>query len=351
MHAEPRRVTDPALIAQIQRLRVQVWRAADQLAPGALPGGVAADPHDDHAQHVAVIVDGRPVAAARFCFHSRVEDLSDPEAYARLEGDAPAPIASYNRMVVDPAWQGRRLSTALDELVVLAALGLGARSILGFCTLRRARSLEPLGFRPAGPLSPATGSRKVPEPRTIVRLLAPRCEPVTDPSVLSEIFRLRAEVWRAAGKLGPDTASWTDGHDEHARHYAVMEAGRPIAAGRLCVHDSVAALPDAEGYGGIGADLPGPVASINRLVVHPSAQGRGLSGDFDLARLAAAAACGCRTLIGMAHPGRDRSLLRRGFRPLGPARHAFGDGTVLYKPLPAAVATFCCGAALTAARR
>lgn len=339
---EPKRVTQPAVIDRIKQLRVHVWRAAGQLAPGA-PDSVGEDEHDGHAHHVAVLCDRQPVAAARFCLHDRLDDVADAELYPGIEGETPAPIASYNRMVVDPAWQGQRLSTAIDRLIVLAALKLGARSIVGTCAARRARSVEPLGFRPAGVELGSPRGRLLSEPGTIVRLLAPRCQAVTDPALLEDIYRLRVDVWRAAGEDVPGASTdgrWRDAHDAHARHVAFVEDGRPIAAGRFCVHRSLAEVPDAETYASLRAELAAPVASLNRLVVHPSAQGRGLSTDLDLWRIVAAASAGCRTVIACAGKGRDRSLLRRGFRPLGAADHFLGEGLLLWMPLPAAVSTF-----------
>jgi SAM-dependent methyltransferase len=90
----------------------------------------------------------------------------------------------------------------------------------------------------------------------------------------------------------------------------------------MSVHQRIEEVPDAGVYEGVFAEPPaGPIASFNRLVVHPRRRGRGLSRKLDEVRLNSAANCGCRSAILETHsPGRLDHVKTLGFRPVGRAR-------------------------------
>jgi GNAT superfamily N-acetyltransferase len=119
-----------------------------------------------------------------------------------------------------------------------------------------------------------------------------------DEALLRQIGRLRVEAWETETSKASEMESWVDGFDRVARHWVVFREGVPVAAARLSVHGSLAEVPDAESYAGVFAQAPeGPIASFNRLVVHPSARGAGLSKRLDLLRLDAAESSGCRSVV------------------------------------------------------
>lgn len=144
-----------------------------------------------------------------------------------------------------------------------------------------------------------------------------------DSTTQEEIYKLRVVVWEAtvpaAASRFPD-GYWIDEHDGHAHHWVMRDATRVLAAARLCVHDSVAELPASYLYSDLSELHAGPVASFNRLVVHPDAQRHGFSKKLDQARRDHAVQLGCHAIFvycwKLSGEARLRSLQRQGFRPL-----------------------------------
>jgi predicted GNAT family N-acyltransferase len=106
-----------------------------------------------------------------------------------------------------------------------------------------------------------------------------------------------------------------DRHDEHARHWAAFIGDEIVAAARMCVHDEQEQSPDASAFSKIR--LPAPIATINRLVVVPSARKSGLAEQFDKSRIIAAKSEGAKCIVGTAAPARIEALERLGFRLTG----------------------------------
>lgn len=164
-----------------------------------------------------------------------------------------------------------------------------------------------------------------------------------DPLLLEQIGRLRVLAWST---VMPDAASrtesWLDEFELRARHWCIFHAGKPVAAARLSIHRRIDEVPDAEIFEGVVVDPPAPVASLNRLVIHPEFRGRGWAERLDKVRILAAAAAGCRCAVGETQsPRRVRQLEDAGFRVVGPCRpYAPGNfladfpGVVVYCPLP-----------------
>jgi predicted GNAT family N-acyltransferase len=151
---------------------------------------------------------------------------------------------------------------------------------------------------------------------------------VGDP-LRDRIFRLRAEVWAAEvpqGMVAFPERSWTDAHDLHAYHWAGVRNGELVAAARLCVHDHLEDTPSALSWMRLGVQVPSPIASLGRLVVHRSARGRGVGRSLDTVRMLAAAKLGAVVLAGTARPTRVLALKSLGFTVIGPGqRHEASD--------------------------
>ena len=141
-----------------------------------------------------------------------------------------------------------------------------------------------------------------------------------DEDLLEKIGALRVEAWKSEAPSAAEMGTWVDAFDETARHWAVFDHGVLLASARLTTHGSLAEVPDAEAYLGMFREPPAaPVASLNRLVVHPSARGQGLSKRLDLVRLEAAENLGCQSVILSTASGtyRVRQLIGWGFELIG----------------------------------
>jgi GNAT superfamily N-acetyltransferase len=129
-----------------------------------------------------------------------------------------------------------------------------------------------------------------------------------------------------------------DSHDEHGEHWVALDTeGLPIAAARLCVHESAIDIPNAFLRYELG---PSPYGSLNRLVVHPDFRGKGIAQEFDRARLKRAGELSAKTLLACALEDRAHRLVKNGWTLLGGARNEFdpsplaalGTWMVLTKP-------------------
>jgi GNAT superfamily N-acetyltransferase len=160
--------------------------------------------------------------------------------------------------------------------------------------------------------------------------LPPGCQLIFQPSpdIMAQVYALRVQAWRARTQAFPNIDEWRDDNDADALHWAIVaQTGDApplaIAAARMTIHARLADVPSAEIYDGLlPADLPGPIASINRLVVARDHAGRGLSQVLDHARIAFAREAACRCMIGRTLAGARRraELQAQGFVALGEAR-------------------------------
>lgn len=140
-----------------------------------------------------------------------------------------------------------------------------------------------------------------------------------NPELLRASFRLRWACWRERGLLPPgSTEDGGDLHDVHARHWVAVHDGSVLGAARLCVHTTVAELPDAEALGSLMSMHTGVIGSLSRMVIDPGWRGVGLPAKFDDQRLAACHAAGCSWVVAIAeHPSRIEALRSRGFGAAG----------------------------------
>ncbi|VTR98538.1 GNAT family N-acetyltransferase [Tuwongella immobilis] len=171
----------------------------------------------------------------------------------------------------------------------------------------------------------------------------PELVEVTDLSLLPAIGRLRVRAWQTELSQPPTMESWLDDWDATARHWAFLLAGQPVAAARMTIHDSLETLPDAPVYAGIFPEPPpGPIASLNRLVVDPAFRRGGMGTALDRIRIAAAEAAGCRSIVGSSSADRRIAQLQsHGFIIVGrqnknpqPIYRERGLQAVLWLPLP-----------------
>lgn len=143
----PITVTDAEMMQQIGRLRVRAWLADGELPSFVKNQDVWLDEHDTHATNWAILRDGRPIAAARGCVHAQFRDLPDLWCLAGFEQHFIVPIASFNRLVVDPEFRELGLSKVIDRARMKWAEECGCRSIVVIThQVHRIRFLESAGF-------------------------------------------------------------------------------------------------------------------------------------------------------------------------------------------------------------
>jgi GNAT superfamily N-acetyltransferase len=152
---------------------------------------------------------------------------------------------------------------------------------------------------------------------------------VSDAATMEKIYALREAVWRSeeslVDALGLAAAMLRDAHDAHGLHWVVAIDGSLVAAARLCIHHDKSELPYQEGFRHLIEDLPAPVASLNRLVVHPSMRRKGLSRAITAPRIEAARAHGARSIVVEAAPNRIPGLRALGFVERGYSLGQPGD--------------------------
>jgi GNAT superfamily N-acetyltransferase len=152
------------------------------------------------------------------------------------------------------------------------------------------------------------------------------CEvPASDWGVIERIGRLRVQAWADVVGTVDGMTCWLNAVDAVARHWAFFCGDEPVAAARLSVHQAISQVPDAEVFSPVFRESPpGPIASLNRLVVAPAYRGIGLSSRLDQVRLEAAEAMGCKCVVGYTASGerRVKQLKKAGFVVLAQGNRA-----------------------------
>ncbi len=169
---------------------------------------------------------------------------------------------------------------------------------------------------------------------------------VFDPEILRQIYRLRVEAWIPNGiereKFPGDEFRDDDEENPVYQHWAVMNQGMVLAAGRVSIHPTIEDAPAGDLFKYLDFEQVPPFGKINRLVVHPKARRHGLARKLDHVRLEIARAAGARTILATwARPtgeARYRMLEGQGFIRCSDFDiwHEFPIGmlTALYMPLP-----------------
>ncbi|RFC41737.1 MAG: hypothetical protein DVB28_002213 [Verrucomicrobia bacterium] len=158
-----------------------------------------------------------------------------------------------------------------------------------------------------------------------------------DADLLAKVGRLRVEAWETETARAAERSVWVDEFERVAWHWVVFRDGLPVAAARLSLHDALTEVPDSESYAGVFSTPPEtPIASLNRLVVHPSARGNGLSRQLDLVRIEAAERLGARVAILSTASGQRRvaQLVDLGFVFVGYGP-TFKNPPLCHLPAPA----------------
>jgi hypothetical protein len=140
---------DRLLLEKIGRLRVRAWATE---FPAIAQMECWLDRFDETAMHWAFLQDGEPIAAARMTVHQALSEVPESEVYEGLPQElAPAPIASINRLVVDPSSRGLGLSKRLDLVRLETADKLGCRCVVGDThSQQRVQQLKKLGCKVIG---------------------------------------------------------------------------------------------------------------------------------------------------------------------------------------------------------
>lgn len=143
---------------------------------------------------------------------------------------------------------------------------------------------------------------------------------------LDEVCRLRVVAWKRQATIREGVVKWgPDSYDHSGRHWAILHGRRIVAAIRLTFHDHLSEIPAARCFKGVAPEpLRAPIASYNRLVVHPDHRGRGLARALDVRCINAAGLAGASVLLGatghvQGQKSRIDAMVSLGFTILGPA--------------------------------
>lgn len=135
---------DISSLREIGALRARAWA---ERCPDIGRRGLWLDEFDAVGRHFAICSDRELIAAARVSFHATLTDVPDPEDFRDL-APPPSPIASLNRLVVDPSYRrqglGIRLLSARLEAAEQACCRSAVTSI--WPEENKVRRLERLGF-------------------------------------------------------------------------------------------------------------------------------------------------------------------------------------------------------------
>lgn len=148
---------------------------------------------------------------------------------------------------------------------------------------------------------------------------------VADSQAITEICQLRVRVWRQTGTLAEDAfpdGQWRDAIDETCKHWCVTRNGEIVAAARWSLHASLEDLSECAQYARHDVTLTGPISQPARVVVCPTARGRGLRGLASKlldVQDAESRRAGARYAVRQAAPGMVPLLRRRGWQIVGPA--------------------------------
>lgn len=257
--------TAAGLLVEINRLRARAW-ATD------LPTAAAEDWLDDRdvgAQHWVTMDGDVVVAAARLTIHREIDECADREAFGELlTSRVPVPIASMNRLVVQPSHRGRGLASQLDHVRLEAAARAGCRTVLATTIARRrTEALLRRGFTMLGVGPPLAGRLQSLGPCDLLAAAVPGRRGTTpeltenahgwSSRILSECAEacLRFQVTQSGWAIDVGAAfgvasmplavlgARVVATDIDERHLRTMKAGVSPETGRLRSHGVLARVP------------------------------------------------------------------------------------------------------------
>ena len=120
---------------------------------------------------------------------------------------------------------------------------------------------------------------------------------VGNPDDLKAIHVLRLEAWKGVLSDVALAEMNKDPMDNRSRHWAVFVDGAMVAAARLSIHSHRDDIVDAYLFERFNVSFALPVGSLNRSVVHHDFRKHGFARALDDARIQAAKAAGCKSLL------------------------------------------------------
>ena len=141
--------TDMENIDRIGKLRYDVWKAEGALEVSYFPVGSWTDPFDYSGRHWVVVNSdtGDFVAAARLNFLVDLDEQSrDVLLWKRTGNIIPLPTVDFGRLVVNADNRRQGLAHRLNEIRIVAAQEMGARSIIVTASVGNVSLLKKSGF-------------------------------------------------------------------------------------------------------------------------------------------------------------------------------------------------------------
>ena len=128
-------------------LRRTVWGKEEDFDAEAFPSNeVWLDDFDKDAIHFAVFDKGKIVASARVGVYYTYEKIPYMYMMEKYKSFLKLPVASFNRLVVDTNYRGKRLAKLLDVVRIKEARRKDCKIIVGQAVPARIKALKKMGF-------------------------------------------------------------------------------------------------------------------------------------------------------------------------------------------------------------
>ncbi len=138
--------------------------------------------------------------------------------------------------------------------------------------------------------------------------------------LLNDVGALRFQEWSAKGMDMSSSlvkGTWIEIDDYHSYLWGIYHRGKLVASARLSIHHCIDTLPESSLYLNFVDTITCPIASFNRLVVHPSHRGLKLSTFLIEERVQLAYQLGARSIVFDCPESRVNAMRKHGFHPLG----------------------------------
>jgi GNAT superfamily N-acetyltransferase len=142
------KVRYPDHMDEIGTLRISSWKNERGVNNEFFSQSSWIDDLDSDSHHWIVVQDQTVVASARMSFHYSYKDIpyTNPVYEDLFDQYGGLPIASINRLVVDPGSRGQGLARLLDEERIAFAIACGAKMITAQPLEGRVEALKRLNF-------------------------------------------------------------------------------------------------------------------------------------------------------------------------------------------------------------